>query len=39
MAQTSPDLHLTLSMEKKNMKPKKYKKSDDKAEGANSTTL
>ena len=38
MALTSPDLHLTLSMEKKSTRPKKYKKSDDKAEGANSTT-
>jgi len=34
----SPDLHLTLSMEKKNMKPKKYRRSTDKAKGANSTT-
>jgi len=38
MALTSPDLHLTLLMEKRSMKPKKYKKSTDKAEGANSTT-
>jgi len=38
MAPTLPDHHLTLSMEKKNMRPKKYKKSTDKAEGANSTT-
>ncbi len=38
MDQTSPDLHLTLSMEKKNMKLRKYKRSDDKAKGANSTT-
>jgi len=38
MDPTSPDLHLTLSMEKRSMKLRKYKKSDDKAEGANSIT-
>jgi len=38
MAQTSPDLHLTLSMEKRSTRLKKYKKSADKAEDANSTT-
>jgi len=38
MAQTSPDLHQTLLMEKRSMKPKKYKKSSDKVKGANSTT-
>ncbi len=38
MVQISPNLHLTLSMEKKSMKPKKYKKYNDKAKGASSTT-
>jgi len=38
MAPISPDLHLTLSMEKKSMKLKKCKKSIDKVEGTNSIT-